>query len=50
MSACELSMCQERGQQSLSLKEQIVNISGHSVSVTTSHVCCCSVKAAIDST
>lgn len=50
VSACELGTCQERGRQSLSLKEQIVNISGHSVSVTTSHLCCCDVKAAIDST
>lgn len=43
-------VCARRGVSSLSLKEQIVNISGHSVSVTTSHLCCCSVKAAIDST
>lgn len=40
VSTCELGMCQDRDQQTLSLKEQIVNTSGLTVSVVTAHLCC----------
>lgn len=47
MQMCELGMCQDRRQQTFSVEEQIVNVSGHSFCPRLP-LWCSSVEAAIE--